>query len=69
MRTMSMQTAIGVRRESFVSSTGALVVFSPARVTAMQETQWYCVSAGALFLVAAAIALTCGPGLIGTVEK
>lgn len=46
-----------------VSSTGSLVVFSPARVTAGQETQWYCVYAAALFLLVVILAAKYGKGL------
>jgi len=52
-----------------VSSTGSLVVFSPARVTAAQETQWYCVYAAALFVVVAMIAAKYGKGLKETEMK
>jgi len=45
-----------------VSSTAALVVFSPARVTAAQETMWYCVYAAALFVVVV-LAMKYGKGL------
>jgi membrane protease YdiL (CAAX protease family) len=52
-----------------VSSTGSLVVFSPARVTAAQETQWYCVYAAALFVVVAILAVEYGKGLKKTEMK
>lgn len=39
------------------SSTGSLVVFSPARVTAAQEALWYAVYAGALWTVVALVAV------------
>lgn len=52
-----------------VSSTGSLVVFSPARVTAAQETQWYGVYAAALFVVVAIIVMKYGKGLMKTAEK
>jgi uncharacterized protein len=39
------------------ASTGSLVIFSPARVTAAQESLWYVVYAAALWLVVAVIAL------------
>jgi membrane protease YdiL (CAAX protease family) len=51
-----------------VSSTGSLVVFSPARVTAAQETQWYCVYAVALFVVVAILAAKYGKRLNKTKE-
>ena len=50
------------------SSTGSLVVFSPAGVTAGQETMWYAIYAGALWLVIALVvakfrtSLTTEPG-------
>lgn len=43
-----------------ISSTGSLVVFSPARVTAAQETLWYSVYAIALWLVVAVVAVRWG---------
>jgi membrane protease YdiL (CAAX protease family) len=46
-----------------VSSTGSLVIFSPARVTAAQETLWYSVYAIALWTVVAIIVLNYGQGL------
>jgi hypothetical protein len=45
------------------SSTGSLVVFSPARVNAAQETQGYCVYAAALWVVVAILAVKYGKGL------
>jgi uncharacterized protein len=45
------------------SSTGSLVIFSPPRVTAAQESLWYAVYAAALWLVVAIIAATYGKGL------
>ncbi len=42
------------------SSTGSLVIFSPPRVTAAQESLWYAVYAAALWLVVAVIAKTYG---------
>jgi uncharacterized protein len=45
------------------SSTGSLVIFSPPRVTATQESLWYAVYAAALWLVVAIIAATYGKGL------
>lgn len=45
------------------SSTGCLVIFSPAHVTAAQETLWYFVYAGALWVGVAIIALRCGKRL------
>jgi hypothetical protein len=45
------------------SSTGALVIFSPPRVTAAQESLWYAVYAAALWLGVAVIAATYGKGL------
>ncbi len=44
-------------------STGSLVVFSPPRVTAAQESLWYAVYAAALWLVVALIAATFGERL------
>jgi CAAX protease family protein len=46
-----------------VVSTGSLVVFSPAGVTAAQETLWYAVYAAALWTVVAGIVLVFGTGL------
>ncbi len=46
-----------------VVSTGSLVVFSPAAVSAAQETLWYAVYAGALWTVVAGIVLVSGTGL------
>jgi len=51
-----------------VGSIEALLVFSASGLTAAQETQWYCVYAGASFLVVAIIAPTYGQGLVGTAE-
>src|ERR1700682_6476204 len=45
------------------SSTGCLVIFSPARVTAAQETLWYFVYAGALWVSVAITALEYGKSL------
>ena len=45
------------------SSTGSLVIFSPPRVTAAQESLWYAVYAAALWLVVAIIAATYGKRL------
>jgi membrane protease YdiL (CAAX protease family) len=45
------------------SSTGSLVIFSPPRVTAVQESLWYALYAGALWLVVALIATTFGKRL------
>jgi len=45
------------------SSTGSLVIFSPQRVTAAQESLWYAVYAAALWLVVAIIAATYGKRL------
>src|SRR5580704_7926648 len=45
------------------SSTGSLVIFSPPRVTAAQESLWYALYAGALWLVVALIATTFGKRL------
>jgi len=42
------------------SSTGSLVIFSPPRVTAAQESLWYAVYAAVLWLVVAIIAATYG---------
>jgi membrane protease YdiL (CAAX protease family) len=44
-------------------STGSLVVFSPPRVTAAQESLWYGIYAAALWLVVALIAATFGKRL------
>jgi membrane protease YdiL (CAAX protease family) len=46
-----------------ISSTGSLVIFSPARVTAAQETLWYSVYAIALWIVVAAVAVRWGKRL------
>jgi membrane protease YdiL (CAAX protease family) len=46
-----------------VSSTGSLVIFSPARVTPAQETLWYSIYAVALWAVVAMIALKYGQGM------
>jgi hypothetical protein len=43
-----------------ISSTGSLVIFSPARVTAAQETLWYSIYAIALWLVVAVVAVRWG---------
>ena len=45
------------------SSTGSLVVFSPPRVTAAQESLWYAVYAATLWLVVVMIAMTFGKHL------
>ena len=45
------------------SSTGSLVVFSPAGVTAGQETMWYAVYAAALWLIVALVAARYQPKL------
>lgn len=45
------------------SSTGSLVVFSPAAATARQETMWYAVYAAALWLIVALVAARYGPEL------
>jgi hypothetical protein len=52
-----------------VSSTGSLVVFSPARVSAAQETQWHCVYAAALFMLVVILAAKYGKGLKKTEKK
>ena len=44
-------------------STGSLVIFSPSRVTAAQETLWYAVYAAALWLVVAILAVIYGERL------
>ena len=44
------------------SSTGALVVFSPAGVTARQETTWYAVYAIALWIMVGIVAAILGKG-------
>jgi CAAX protease family protein len=46
-----------------ISSTGALVIFSPARVTAATETQWYWIYAIALWLTVGIIVLRYGKRL------
>ena len=46
-----------------LSSTGSLVIFSPSRVTAAQETLWYSVYAIALWLVVAVVAVRWGKRL------
>jgi hypothetical protein len=46
-----------------ISSTGSLVVFSPPRVGAAQETVWYWVYAAALWIAVAAIVLRSGKSL------
>lgn len=46
-----------------ICSTGSLVIFSPSRVTAAQETTRYCVYPGALWVVVAIIALKFGKNL------
>jgi len=45
------------------SSTGSLVVFSRARVTAAQELLWYAIYAAALWLVVAIVLATFGKRL------
>jgi membrane protease YdiL (CAAX protease family) len=45
------------------SSTGSLVIFSPSRVTAAQETLWYAVYATALWVAVAIIGITYGKRL------
>ena len=45
------------------SSTGSLVVFSPPRVTAEQESLWYAIYAAALWLVVAIVFATFGKRL------
>ena len=45
------------------SSTGSLVVFSPAAATPGQETMWYAVYAAALWLIVGLVAARCGPEL------
>jgi membrane protease YdiL (CAAX protease family) len=45
-------------------STGALVIFSPAHLTAGQETFWYRIYAAALWLVVAMVIARCGKGLV-----
>jgi CDP-diglyceride synthetase len=44
-------------------STGSLVIFSPPRVTAAQESLWYALYAAVLWLVVALIATTFGKRL------
>jgi membrane protease YdiL (CAAX protease family) len=44
-------------------STGSLVIFSPSRVTAAQESLWYAIYAAALWLLVALIATTFGKRL------
>jgi hypothetical protein len=46
-----------------ISSTASLVVFSPPRVTAGQETLWYFVYAAALWTVVALLTLNNGLSL------
>ena len=45
------------------TSTGSLVVFSPPRITAAQESLWYAVYAAALWLVVAVVVTTYGKRL------
>jgi uncharacterized protein len=45
------------------SSTGALVIFSPPRVSAAQETMWYFVYAALLWLTVAVVVAVLGRGL------
>lgn len=47
-----------------ISSTGSLVILSPAHVTAVQEAMWYWAYAGALWFVVAIIVMKYGKGLI-----
>ncbi len=42
------------------SSTGSLVIFSPPRVSAAQESLWYAVYAVALWLIVAIVVATFG---------
>jgi hypothetical protein len=42
------------------SSTGSLVIFSPPRVTAAQESLWYAIYAAALWLIVAIIVAVFG---------
>jgi membrane protease YdiL (CAAX protease family) len=51
------------------SSTGSLVIFSPARVTAAQETLWYSVYAIALWAVVLIIVLQYGQDLTNKVPR
>ncbi len=46
-------------------STGSLVVFSPARVSAGQEALWYFAYAGALWIAVLVVRFVFGPGLSG----
>jgi membrane protease YdiL (CAAX protease family) len=46
------------------SSTGSLVILSPPRVTAGQETLWYAVCACALWAVVAIVVIICGKKLV-----
>lgn len=46
-----------------VSSTGSLVIFSPPRVTALQEVMWYALYGIALWAVVAIVVKTFGRGL------
>ncbi len=46
-----------------IASTGSLVVFSPPRATAAQETAWYLVYAGALWIVVMIVAVSSGGSL------
>ena len=76
MCTMSMQTAIGVRGESFLARHAVGAYFALTYATwiyantksVLLAQLLHVSSTGALFLVVATIALTCGQGLIGTVE-
>jgi membrane protease YdiL (CAAX protease family) len=45
------------------ASTGALVVLSPSRVSAAQESQWYAAYGSLLWLVVAVVHWSFGPGL------
>lgn len=46
-----------------VSSTGALVAFSPPNVSPAQEAAWYAIYAAALWIVAVVVVATCGKNL------
>jgi membrane protease YdiL (CAAX protease family) len=55
--------SIALAQMMHASSTGSLVVLSPGRVTAAQETMWYAVYATVLWLVVCAVATRFGTGL------
>ena len=51
-----------------LSSTGSLVVFSPPRVTALQEVVWYLLYGTLLWLVVAIVVKRCGKRLMAEVR-